>query len=406
MKTDFLIIGAGIIGLSIAKTLQEKYPGKSISIIEKEKDVAMHASGRNSGVLHAGFYYTADSLKARFTREGNARLKAFCREHGLQINACEKVVIAQNEEEIETLHELEKRGRANGVDVRIIDEKELEAIDPNVKTCRFALYSPTTATVDPKAVVRKLKEVVIENGANLYLDTAYLYRIGLNRIKTNRSSFEAETIINCAGLYADKIAKQFGYAENYTIIPFKGVYLKYNGDDQPIVTNIYPVPNLKNPFLGVHYTVTVDGKVKIGPTAIPAFWRENYSGFKHFDFDDLTEILWYEAKLFVTNRFNFRSLAFEEFRKYSKSHLAALARNMVKTIDEKKFDSWSIPGIRAQLLDTDTLELVQDFVVQGDESSVHVLNAVSPAFTCSFSFAEWVVEQFVDRKGGSEKVRK
>lgn len=398
MKTDFLVIGAGIIGLSITKALQEKYPDCSISVIEKERDVAMHASGRNSGVLHAGFYYTADSLKARFTRDGNARMKAFCREHGLKINACEKVVIARNEEEIETLRELERRGKTNGVDVRIIDEKELEAIDPNVKTYNYALYSPTTATVNPKAVVRKLKDVVIEKGANLYKDTEYLYRVGLNRIKTNRSTFEADVIINCAGLHADKIAKQFGFGENYTIIPFKGIYLKYSGDDRPIVTNIYPVPNLKNPFLGVHYTVTVDNKIKIGPTAIPAFWRENYRGVENFSLDELVEILWYEAKLFATNRFNFRSLAFEEFRKYSKKHLASLARNMVKTIDETKFDQWSTPGIRAQLLDTETLELVQDFVVKGDESSVHILNAVSPAFTCSLAFAEWVVDQYISEK--------
>jgi L-2-hydroxyglutarate oxidase LhgO len=396
MKTDFLVIGAGIIGLSVAKALQEKYPGKSISIIEKEKDVAMHASGRNSGVLHAGFYYTADSLKARFTREGNARLKTFCREHGLKINACGKVVVARNDAEVETLHELEKRGKTNGVDVRIIDERELETIDPNVRTHRFALHSPTTATVNPKEVVRRLRDVVMERGANLYLNTKYLYRVGLNRIKTDRSTFEAKTIINCAGLYADKIAKQFGFGEEYTIIPFKGIYLRYGGEDHPIVTNIYPVPNLKNPFLGVHYTVTVDGKIKIGPTAIPAFWRENYEGFKNFDIDDLVEILWYEARLFVTNRFNFRSLAFEEFRKYSKAHLASLARDMVKSIDEKKFDRWSTPGIRAQLLDTRTLELVQDFVVEGDETSVHILNAVSPAFTCSLSFAEWVVEKYVN----------
>ena len=396
MKTDFLVIGAGIIGLSVAKALQEKYPGKSISIIEKEKDVAMHASGRNSGVLHAGFYYTADSLKARFTREGNARLKTFCREHGLKINACGKVVVARNDAEVETLHELEKRGKTNGVDVRIIDERELETIDPNVRTHRFALHSPTTATVNPKEVVRRLRDVVMERGANLYLNTKYLYRVGLNRIKTDRSTFEAETIINCAGLYADKIAKQFGFGEEYTIIPFKGIYLRYGGEDHPIVTNIYPVPNLKNPFLGVHYTVTVDGKIKIGPTAIPAFWRENYEGFKNFDIDDLVKILWYEARLFVANRFNFRSLAFEEFRKYSKAHLASLARDMVKSIDEKKFDRWSTPGIRAQLLDTRTLELVQDFVVEGDETSVHILNAVSPAFTCSLSFAEWVVEKYVN----------
>ena len=395
MTSDFLIIGAGIVGLSVARELQRRFPDASITILEKEKATGLHASGRNSGVLHAGFYYTADSLKARFTREGNARLKAFCRERGLPINECGKLVIARNEAEIETLYELEKRGKTNGVDVRIVDETEAAAIDPNVRTCRYALHSPTTATVDPKAVVRALKELVVRRGATLRLKTKYLYRTGLRRIMTDRGAFEASTVINCAGLYADKIAKQFGFGERYTIIPFKGVYLKYGGDDRPVVTNVYPVPKLENPFLGVHYTVTVDGGIKIGPTAIPAFWRENYKGFANFSLDDLAEILWYEAKLFITNRFGFRSLAFEEFRKYSKRHLASLARGMVREIDTTRFDRWSTPGIRAQLLDTRTLELVQDFVVEGDERSVHVLNAVSPAFTCSFPFAEWVVQKYV-----------
>ena len=395
MKSDFLVIGAGIIGLSVAKALKECYPDASVAVIEKERDVGMHASGRNSGVLHAGFYYTADSLKARFSVEGNARLKAFCEAEDLPVNACGKLVIAQNDDEVKTLYELQKRGEANGVNVRLVTQKEAEAIDPNVRTHRFALYSPSTATVDPKAVVRRLKERLVERGVQIYLDTQYLHRVGLKRILTTKGTFEAEKIINCAGLYADKIAKEFDFAQDYTILPFKGIYLKYSGDDQPIRTNIYPVPNLKNPFLGVHYTITADGSIKIGPTAIPAFWRENYEGFKHFDLDDLTEILYYEAKLFITNRFNFRSLAFEEFRKYSKARLAHLARNMVKQIDETKFNTWSTPGIRAQLLNTRTLELVQDFVVEGDENSVHVLNAVSPAFTCSLPFGEWVVEKFL-----------
>jgi len=395
MKTDFLVIGAGVIGLSVAKALQERYPNRHICIIEKESGVGQHASGRNSGVLHAGFYYTEDSLKAQFTREGNARLKEFCREHGLAVNECGKVVVARDETEIETLRELERRGKANGVDVSLVDEEVVREIDPNIRTFRMALHSPDTATVDPGAVVRKLRDLVVNRGAKLYLNTAYLYHLGHNRIRTTRGTFEAGTVVNCAGLYADKIAKSFDFGKKYTIIPFKGIYLKYSGTPAPVRTNVYPVPNLRNPFLGVHYTVTVDGTVKIGPTAIPAFWRENYSGLKRFDLIDLTEILWYESRLFLTNRFHFRELAFEEFRKYSGKYLSSLAADMVRDVDSERFDSWSVPGIRAQLLDIRTLELVQDFVVEGDERSVHVLNAVSPAFTCAFPFAEWVVDSMI-----------
>jgi len=248
MKTDFLIIGAGIVGLSIARALQQRHPGRRIDIIEKETDVARHASGRNSGVLHAGFYYTEDSLKAKFTREGNLRLKEFCREYGLPINPCGKVVVAQNEDEIGTLHELERRGKANGVNVSIIDESSVREIDPNIRTCRYALHSPETATVDPRAVVRKLRDIIVAEGGRLHLDTSYLYQLGRGHVRTTRGSFDAGTVINCAGLYADKIAGSFGFGEKYTIIPFKGIYLKYSGDIPPVRTNVYPVPISGIPF--------------------------------------------------------------------------------------------------------------------------------------------------------------
>ena len=396
MQTDFLIIGAGVIGLSIAKALKERYPEKRVVVIEKAAQVGRHASGRNSGVLHAGFYYTSDSLKARFTREGNRRMKAFCRENGLRINECGKVVVARNEEEIDTLRLLQERGEANGVELSLIDEEAARRIDPNIRSCRYALHSPSTATVDPSEVMNALRKHVESMGVTLYLNTPYLGYLGLNTLFIEGGSIEAEKIINCAGLYADRIAQAFGFGERYTIVPFKGVYLKYRGSPAPVKTNIYPVPNLDNPFLGVHYTVTVDGGVKIGPTAIPAFWRENYRGWQHFRVDELTEILRYEAELFLRNSFGFRSLALEEFRKYSREYLTELAKGMVRQIDTTKFDSWSLPGIRAQLLDKRTLELVQDFVVEGDERSVHILNAVSPAFTCALPFAEWVVEKHIE----------
>ncbi|HWS01380.1 MAG TPA: hypothetical protein VN249_12230, partial [Prolixibacteraceae bacterium] len=187
----------------------------------------------------------------------------------------------------------------------------------------------------------------------------------------------------------------FGYAEKYTIIPFKGVYLKYHGKEIPVKTNVYPVPNLKNPWLGVHFTVTVDGTVKIGPTSTPAFWRENYQGFDRFNLREMAGILSWEATLFLANSFGFRNIALEEIRKYKRSYFAGLAQGLVKKIDVKGFTEWGRPGIRAQLLNRHTRELIMDFVVEGDNESIHVLNAVSPAFTCCFPFAEWVVNNYV-----------
>ncbi len=396
IESDFLIIGAGIIGLSIVKALKERDPSANIVVLEKELDVAYHSSGRNSGVLHAGFYYTANSLKAKFTRDGNAILKEYCKRNTLKINECKKVVVASDESELESLYELEKRGIENGVNVKIIDEDELKSIDPNAKTYQKALYSPDTATVDPIEICQHIKKELIQDGVTFYFDEGYAKKLDAHSIlSTKNRKFNTKKIINCAGLYADKIARDFGFSTDYVIIPFKGVYLKYTKPDKAIKTNIYPVPNLKNPFLGVHYTITVDGTIKIGPTAIPAFWRENYKGFDNFRFRELSETLVYEMKLFISNAFNFRSLAFSELQKYNKKHFVSLATKMVKEIDTEGFNEWSKPGIRAQLLNTKTLELLQDFVVEGDSDSVHVLNAVSPAFTSSFPFSKWVVENYI-----------
>ncbi|MDR1671855.1 MAG: L-2-hydroxyglutarate oxidase [Bacteroidales bacterium] len=396
LETDYLIIGAGVCGLTIARELNGRRPGAKITVIEKEPDVAYHSSGRNSGVLHAGFYYTADSLKAKFTREGNALMRKYCHDNHLRINECKKAVVAMNEEELQSLYELERRGKANGVDIRLITAEELAEIDPNAVTYKYALWSPTTATVDPVEVNQCIKNELLAKGVRIFFNEPYKKRIAGNTVKTARYTITAGKIINAGGLYADKIAKDFGYSKNYTIIPFKGIYLKYKGTDKPIQTNIYPVPNLKNPFLGVHYTITVDNIIKIGPTSIPAFWRENYKGMSHFRFGELCGILCREAQLFLHNSFGFRDLAFEEIKKYNRNYFTGLATKMVKTIDKTGFKEWSKPGIRAQLLDVRTRELVMDFVVEGDRDSVHVLNAVSPAFTGSMPFAEWVVDNCVE----------
>ncbi len=396
-KYDFLIIGAGIIGLAMASRLKQRRPQASLLIIEKEESEAVHASGRNSGVLHAGFYYTADSLKAKFTVEGNRSMKAYCRQKGIAVNECGKLVVAQNEEELQKLYELEERGRRNGSTVEIIDEQKALAIEPNVKTYRKALYSPETASVDPKEVCAVLKKELEGQGAAFSFQTPYVARGAKNIVLTNKGEFEATMIINCAGLYADKIAHDFGFGKDYTIIPFKGLYLKYAKNKTDVRMNIYPVPNLKNPFLGVHFTKTVTGEIKIGPTAIPAFWRENYGGISHLRWDEFSEIAGQEMRLLWSNAFGFRDLALEEMRKYHKRYFIGLAQRMVRSIDPGGFRDYSKPGIRAQLLDTRTRQLVQDFLVEGDANSTHILNAVSPAFTCAFPFAAYVVENYILR---------
>jgi (S)-2-hydroxyglutarate dehydrogenase len=395
MQTDFLIIGGGIVGLATARELRAKFASASITIVEKEGHIAEHGSGRNSGVLHAGFYYSADSLKARFCRDGNAAMRGYVESRGLKINHCRKVVCATSEVEWETIHELKKRGDANGVAVSVVDEHQLADISPNARTFKEALYSPTTSTVDPVEICRRMVNELKADGVEILFSHPYRQRIDGNTIEAGSVRIQAGKIINCAGLYADRIAADFGFGHDYTIIPFKGIHLKTAAPSKMVQTLIYPVPNLANPFLGVHFNLDVAGHIKIGPTAIPAFWRENYQGLEHFNLRELASIAGWEAKLFATNAFNFRRLAFSEMRKYRRKHLLNLVRPMVQQLDDSLFTTWARPGIRAQLLNKKTLQLVQDFVIEGDADSVHVLNAVSPGFTSSIPFARWIVEKYV-----------
>jgi L-2-hydroxyglutarate oxidase len=398
-QADYVIIGAGIIGLAVAHELKQKQPKSSIIMVEKEPILAAHGSGRNSGVLHAGFYYTADSLKAKFCRDGCAEWKAYVEKHGLKINRCKKVVVAINEAEQAGIHELKARGDKNGVEVSIVDEHQLAEIDPNAKTHKEALYSPTTATVDPVQITNHLAGELQKLGVEILLSHPYEKKLGPTTIQAGGIEISAGKIFNCAGLYADRIARDFGFCGDYTIIPFKGIHVLAARAPVPTVrTLIYPVPNLKNPFLGVHFNITVDGNVKIGPTAIPAFWRENYQGIDNFDAREMAEIMGWESLLFATNAFNFRSLAFSEMKKYNRTHLLNLVRPMVKELDDGAFTKWAKPGIRAQLLHKKSKMLVQDFVVEGDDKTVHVLNAVSPAFTSSLPFGRHVVEKALNNQ--------
>ena len=391
MRTsDFLIIGAGIIGINLALQLRKRYPNCSIIVLEKERRLGEHSSGRNSGVLHAGFYYTADSLKARFTRDGNRILKEYIRRKGLKLNECGKLVVAKNEEELKFIDELMARGKRNGVELEKIDEKQAREIEPRVKTHEYAIYSPSTATADPLEVIKAFRDDALAAGVSIEMHQI-IKKIEGNRVETEKATFEGGYVINAAGLYADQIAHRFGYGEGYAILPFKGLSLRSNEPAGAFRTNIYPVPDLRNPFLGVHVTVTVDGKGKIGPTAIPAFWKEQYGGLKNFRFKELAEIVWRGSQLMIYSDFNFRKLAFEEFMKYNRHHLVELSTSLADSIRTENYKQWGQPGIRAQLLNLNSRQLVMDFYYEGDDRSFHVLNAVSPGWTCAIPFCEHMV---------------
>jgi len=391
--TDFLLIGGGIIGISIARKLKARHPDASVCILEKENGCGLHASGRNSGVLHAGFYYTADSLKARFTREGNQRLTEYCDAKNIKLNKCGKLVVVQNESELVWLDELMNRASKNGVPLESITEEESRAIEPRVKTYQRALFSPTTSSVNPKELVESLLSDAIQEGVQIKSNCRYLRRTDKRSIQTSDGAFEAKYVINVAGLYADKIGRDYGFSKDYRILPFKGLYLYSNEPPGALKTHIYPVPDLTNPFLGVHFTVTTDGKVKLGPTAIPAFWREQYEGWDNFNLNELAEIIFRQAGLFLSSNFDFKTLSFREIQKYSKPKLVSIASTLAEGVDIKHFRRWGQPGVRAQLLNIREKKLEMDFVLEGDERSMHILNAVSPGFTCALPFAEYVCDQ-------------
>ena len=397
---DFLVIGSGIIGISIASEVKSRNPDSNICILEKEHQCGIHASGRNSGVLHAGFYYSTDSLKARFTKEGNQRLTEYCEVNHLAIKKCGKLVVAQNESELIGLDELMIRAKKNNVPLELITAEDALAIEPRAKTYQKALFSPTTASINPAELVKSMLFDAIQAGVQLRTNTRYIRRVGKNSIETSNGPFEAKYIINAAGLYADKIGRDFGFSKDYRILPFKGLYLYSNEPPGTLKTLIYPVPDLTNPFLGVHFTITSDSRTKIGPTAIPAFWREQYQGWKNFNLPELTEIIFRQAGLFLSSNFNFKALAFSELKKYSKPLLVSLATKLAKGVDIKHYRQWGQAGIRAQLLNIKKKELEMDFVLEGDDQSMHILNAVSPGLTCALPFAGFVCDQVEDKING------
>ena len=364
MIPDFVIIGGGIVGLSVARELRRRDPGARIVVLEKEPRVGVHASGRNSGVLHAGFYYSPDSLKARFTRVGNERLTEYCLDRGLPIRRCGKLVIARNETELPQLDELARRGAANGVTLSMISAAEAREIEPRARVFERAIWSPTTSTVDPMTVMNSLLRDARDERIDVRLDERW-------------SNTPGGFILNAAGLEAASIARTFGFARSYRILPFRGTYLYSNEPPGALRTHLYPVPDPRFPFLGVHYTVAIDGSIKIGPTARPSI--------RH------------GAMLLLRNP-DLRRHAIAEIRKSSRRHIVALASTLAEDVRVEDYTRWGHPGVRAQLYDVRRHALEMDFVIEGDQRSLHILNAVSPGFTCAMPFAEHVVDKVMDRR--------
>jgi len=392
MYADFLIIGAGITGLTIARETLKK-GGKNIVILEKEPSLGKHASGRNSGVLHAGIYYSEGSLKAKFCLKGNFLLKEYCKQKGLSLLETGKVIVAKNETELRALNILYEQAIKNETKVKLIDEKELSHIEPNAKTFKLAIYSPYTAVIDPREVLRSIYEDLINTGkVKVLFNTAFKDLKGSKTVITTNGLIKFDFLINAAGAYADKVAACFGVGKDFKLVPFKGIYKKLRKKYASLVRgNIYPVPDVRNPFLGVHFTKSVNGEVYIGPTATPAFGRENYGIIKGID-KEAIGILFKDIVLFLKNS-AFRNVALTEPKKYIFEFFYKDAKNLLKKLSPFWIEPSFKVGIRPQLVNWKKKELVMDFVVLKEGNSVHILNAVSPGFTSAMAFATFVVKK-------------
>jgi (S)-2-hydroxyglutarate dehydrogenase len=399
-SADILIVGAGIVGLTIARELVAR-GAEGVVLLDKEDTLGRHASGRNSGVLHAGIYYAPDSLKARSCLAGNLLMRAYCKDKGLPLLETGKVIVARSEAELPALEELHRRASANGARVEMVDEARLAELEPNARTAGKALFSLQTAIVDPNAVLASLRADLESTGKVRLLTGRELIGVRGSRVAvTPQGEITFRRLVNAAGAHCDEVARLFGLARDLRLIPFKGIYRKLRKGRTFVVNgNIYPVPDVRNPFLGVHFTRSVHGDVYLGPTAIPALGRENYGLLAGVD-ADAASILLQDAILFFRNP-RFREVALTEPRKYFPGAFDRDAARLVKRYDPTDFEAAQKVGIRPQLVDWKTKQLVMDFLVEASGDTVHVLNPISPAFTSSMEIARRLVDEHFGRPGST-----
>lgn len=389
LKTpDVLIIGAGIVGLSIAKSLLEQNSGLQVKVIEKESSLGLHSSGRNSGVLHAGFYYSPDSLKARFCKEGNLALRSLCAENDIEVHNLGKIVVSKNEGEDQLLEQLFNRGISNGVELELLEKEQLFDLEPLAKTHSRFIWSPTTAVADPQAVIKVLANRVESLGGEIIFNRSF-------NIKEDYSGMDSRHVVNASGSQADRIAKSFGFGNQFSMIPFMGLYRYVPKSKLPLKRLVYPVPNPQNPFLGVHFTISASGSVKIGPTAIPLLNREQYSLLENWNLSDIKESLRGLTSMLKGNAHDLPGLFKAEFPKFFESQLIKESSQLVPSVSGVTGWKKMRPGIRAQLIDIRTGQLVSDFLVEGDKCSTHVLNAVSPGWTAALPFGKYIADRVI-----------
>lgn len=394
LKYDYVIVGAGIVGLAVASEIKSRRPASRVAVLEKERELGRHASGRNSGVLHCGIYYAGDTVKAQVCAKGGKRMMQFAQEHSIPFEKSGKVILATSDGDMATVDRLLRNAAENGICAYKIDDTELRKIEPYAAHTEAAIYCPDTAVIDSRAVLERLRNLLSQQGVDFFWDCEAQAPLGGDRLETSKGIFSFGFLFNCAGAYADTLAKKFGLARDLALIPFKGIYWKVSERASHLVrANIYPVPDVSLPFLGVHLTRVISGDVYVGPTAIPALGRENYGVIQGARIGEVAGILGRLAGMYLRNSNNFRILAHAELGKYGKANFLSAAQRLVPSLVDEDLVRTPKAGIRPQLVNVRTHSLEMDYIFEQTDNSVHVLNSISPAFTSSLSFAEMIVDR-------------
>ena len=386
---DIIVIGGGIIGTATALSLANNSK-LNVFLIETEMELASHQTGNNSGVIHSGLYYKPGSLKAKNCIEGREMLFNFCEEHDIEFERCGKIVVATNEPELNALEELFKRGNANGlVGIKKLNAEEIKNYEPGASGIS-GLFVPQTGIVDFTEVTKTYAKLFLENGGRIETDCKFLSLKNFNRefvIVTTKGEFKTKFIVNCAGLYCDRVAKLCGVDPGLQIVPFRGEYFKIKKEKEYLVKNlIYPVPDPRFPFLGVHFTRMIKGGIEAGPNAVLAFKREGYLK-SDFSLKDISQVFLYPGFWKMASKYYRMGFA-EFYRSFSKTAFVKALQKLVPEIKKDDIEPGGA-GVRAQALEPNG-NLVDDFRIVEAERMIHVLNAPSPAATASLSIGRTI----------------
>ncbi len=401
---DIIIIGGGIIGLTTAYQILSLNPHYKLAIIEKEKEVATHQSGHNSGVIHSGVYYPVGSLKAKNCVEGRKELLEFCREHYIPYKMIGKVIVATHTSQLSALEEIYRRGVANGVpNLSLVGKEELAELEPNVKGIR-ALWVKECGVIHYPDVAKRLSHMLQEMGATIILgeEVKEIQKKKKFHLTTSTKELESRYLVSCAGVYSDRIAKMLQINLSFRMIPFRGEYYELKKGKKDMVHGlVYPVPDLSLPFLGVHFTPMMDGKIEIGPNAVLAFSKEGYKK-NIFSLSDCWHTFSYRGFWKMALRDWKRGLQ-EQWKSLSKKAFVKEAQKMVPSLQAEDVQP-GMTGVRAQLLDRKG-ELITDFAYERKEGALILLNAPSPAATASFAIGRMLAKKVLEMCGDQLAVR-